>query len=58
MDLLIAIAALCNIGGADSWQAPMERRALQCQQAYLACVETKQGNSYNRLTECLKERKL
>lgn len=62
MNLLIAIAALCNSpGGTTGWMTTHSLQ-LRCQRQYIECVEPVAGHNEQSLTlrlmECVKKRKI
>lgn len=65
MDLLIAIAALCHITGAEgTWYNTARKDDLKCQQDYIICFHKKVPDntiihSYSKYLEaCVLEKKL
>ncbi len=58
MELLQAIALLCQLSGADAIPTHLDKYQLECQKYYIKCLKNDQLNaSYKTLAKCVEERK-
>jgi hypothetical protein len=56
IEIIKAIAILCQINAGGSAVVPVERAQISCQKYYINCVSKEKGSDTNKLEQCILKR--